>query len=109
MGNLRVFGCLAYFHINEGKLEPRAKKGLVMGYPSGVKGYRIRSTDERKCITGRDMTFSETDMPKRKINTETTKDTSTEQTVEIEVEHTRPKVEHTSIWRTNESGKWTNL
>ena len=29
---LKVFGCLAYYHVNEGKLEPRAKKGFFMGY-----------------------------------------------------------------------------
>ena len=37
--NLRVFGCPAYFHIDQGKLEPRAKKCIFLGYASGVKGY----------------------------------------------------------------------
>nr|KYP47564.1 Retrovirus-related Pol polyprotein from transposon TNT 1-94 [Cajanus cajan] len=38
---LRIFGCHAYYHVNEGKLEPRSRKGLFMGYGDGVKGYRI--------------------------------------------------------------------
>ncbi|KAL6187297.1 hypothetical protein ACLB2K_038697 [Fragaria x ananassa] len=36
--NLRVFGCTAYYHVSEGKLEPRAKKGVFVGYGDGVKG-----------------------------------------------------------------------
>ena len=39
--NLKFFGCPVYYHINEGKLEPRAKKGVFLGYGDGVKGYRI--------------------------------------------------------------------
>jgi len=39
--NLRVFGCNAYYRVNEGKLVPRSRKGLFMGYGDGVKGYKI--------------------------------------------------------------------
>lgn len=28
-------------HVNEGKLEPRSKKGTFLGYPDGVKGYKV--------------------------------------------------------------------
>ena len=38
---LKVFGCAAYAHQNEGKLEPRAVKGVFVGYPNGVKGSRV--------------------------------------------------------------------
>lgn len=57
--NLRVFGCPAYFHVNEGKLEPRSKKRLFTGYPDGVKGYKVWSTEEKKCIISRDVVFQE--------------------------------------------------
>ncbi|KAH9679596.1 hypothetical protein KPL71_026196 [Citrus sinensis] len=33
LSNLRVFGCLIYAHINQGKLEPKAVKGYFIGYP----------------------------------------------------------------------------
>jgi len=36
---LKVFGCLTYYHVSEGKLEPKAKKGFFMGYGGGVKGF----------------------------------------------------------------------
>ncbi|KAH9744862.1 hypothetical protein KPL70_003863 [Citrus sinensis] len=48
--NLRVFGCPAYLHINQGKLEARALKGVFVGYPDGVKGYKIWCKDQGKCI-----------------------------------------------------------
>ncbi|GJZ66216.1 retrotransposon protein, putative, ty1-copia subclass [Tanacetum coccineum] len=38
---LRIFGCIAYSHVNQGKLKPRAIKCIFMGYPDGVKGYRL--------------------------------------------------------------------
>ncbi|GJU35103.1 retrovirus-related pol polyprotein from transposon TNT 1-94 [Tanacetum coccineum] len=43
---LRVFGCPAYYHVSEGKLDPRGEKGIFMGYGEGVKGYRIWSPSE---------------------------------------------------------------
>lgn len=41
--NLRVFGCPACFHLNERKLELKAKKSMFIGYPGGVNGYKILS------------------------------------------------------------------
>ncbi|GJY08330.1 retrovirus-related pol polyprotein from transposon TNT 1-94 [Tanacetum coccineum] len=52
---LRVFGCPAYYHVSEGKLDPRGEKGIFMGYGEGVKGYRIWSPSERRVILSRDV------------------------------------------------------
>lgn len=38
---LRVFGSLCYAHIDQGKLEPRAERCVILGYPEGTKGYRV--------------------------------------------------------------------
>nr|GEW03723.1 retrovirus-related Pol polyprotein from transposon TNT 1-94 [Tanacetum cinerariifolium] len=59
--NLRVFGCLVYVHVNEGKLVPRAVKCIFLGYSSGVKGYRVWCPDPKYCkiIHSRDVTFNE--------------------------------------------------
>ncbi|KAH9782190.1 Integrase catalytic domain-containing protein [Citrus sinensis] len=58
---LKVFGCTAYAHANQGKLAPRALKGMFIGYPEGVKGYKIWYTDlsPPKCIVSRDVVFNE--------------------------------------------------
>lgn len=51
--HLKVFGCQAYAHINQGKLAPRALKGVFIGNPDGVKGYKLW------CIISRDVVFNE--------------------------------------------------
>ncbi|KAJ4704584.1 Retrovirus-related Pol polyprotein from transposon TNT 1-94 [Melia azedarach] len=60
--NLRAFGCTVYYHVNEGKLEPRAKKGVFVGYGDGVKGYRIWSPSEKRVILSRNIVFDENSM-----------------------------------------------
>lgn len=58
---LHIFGCPAYAHVNEAKLEPRAKKCIFLGYASRVKGYRLWCTDPKspKFIISRDVIFYE--------------------------------------------------
>jgi hypothetical protein len=36
---LRIFGCLAYTHVNDGKLESKVMKCIFLGYATGVKGH----------------------------------------------------------------------
>jgi hypothetical protein len=57
--NLRIFGCPAYAHVNNGKVVPRAQKCTFVGYGSGVKGYRLLCADSNKVIVSRDVTFDE--------------------------------------------------
>lgn len=59
--NLKVFGCPAYAHVNQGKLAPRAFKGQFLGYPDGVKGYKLWCTDLEppRCIISKDVAFNE--------------------------------------------------
>ncbi|KAI4313021.1 hypothetical protein MLD38_037800 [Melastoma candidum] len=62
---LRIFGCSAYAHVNDGKLEPRAMKCIFLGYAKGVKGYRLWCTEKDrtpKFIISRDVTFDESAM-----------------------------------------------
>ena len=59
---LKVFGCLAYYHISEGKMKPRAKKDVFMGYGDTVKGFKIWSLSEKKVILSRDVIFNELSM-----------------------------------------------
>jgi hypothetical protein len=61
--SLKVFGCSAYFHVTEDKLQPRAKRGIFLGYASGVKGYRIWCPEVHKFVISRDATFDESTMP----------------------------------------------
>ena len=39
--SLHVFGSTAYYHVKESKLDIRAKKAILLGFPSRIKGYRL--------------------------------------------------------------------
>ena len=59
---LRIFGCHAYAHVNDGKLAPRAIKCMFLGYVSKLKGYHLWCLDSRKVICSRGATFNELTM-----------------------------------------------
>nr|GEU74775.1 retrotransposon protein, putative, Ty1-copia subclass [Tanacetum cinerariifolium] len=65
-GMLRIFSCVAYLHDKQGKLEPRAVKCILLGYPEGVKGYRLYRFDDEspKIVTSRNAVFNESVMYK---------------------------------------------
>ena len=65
---LRNFGCAAYAHIKQNKLEPRAKKCVMLGYQDGVKAYRLWTLErgDQKIVISRDVSFNEDEMPFKK-------------------------------------------
>ncbi|GJX94025.1 retrotransposon protein, putative, ty1-copia subclass [Tanacetum coccineum] len=65
-GMLRIFGCVAYPHNKQGKIEPRAIKCVLLGYPEGVKGYRLYRLDGEspKIVISRNIVFNESVMYK---------------------------------------------
>ena len=60
--DLKIFGCPAYAHVDNGKLEPRSIKCIFLGYKAGVKGYKLWCPEARKVIVSRDVIFDETAM-----------------------------------------------
>ena len=60
--HLRVFGCTANAHVNNGKLEPRPIKCLFLGYGSGGKGYKLWNSETRKTFMSRSVVFNESVM-----------------------------------------------
>ena len=60
--HIRVFGCMVYVHIPDEKrrkLDPKAMKGIFVGYPEGKKGYKIYLPESKKFVASRDVTFME--------------------------------------------------
>ena len=57
-----MFGCNAYFHVKENKLDPRTKKAVFMRFNSGVKGFKLWCPKLNKIIVSRDVTFDESHM-----------------------------------------------
>ncbi|KAG8472622.1 hypothetical protein CXB51_034312 [Gossypium anomalum] len=60
--DLKIFGCPAYAHVDNGKLEPRSIKCVFLGYEAGVKGYKLWCPENRKVVIRRDVVFDETAM-----------------------------------------------
>lgn len=89
--NLKVFGCTAFAHVKQGKLESRAVRCLFLGYPDGVKGYKLRCLEpgmERTMIS-RDVTFKENEFPMKNSQPDPLHHqdavTSSESSVEVEL------------------------
>ncbi|KAH9679582.1 Integrase catalytic domain-containing protein [Citrus sinensis] len=62
--SLRIFGCPAYYHVKDGKLDPRARKAIFVGFKGGVKGFKLRDLEDKKFVCSRDVTFDEASMMK---------------------------------------------
>ena len=61
ISHLRVFGCVSYVHVPDGqrrKLDAKACKSIFVGYPPGVKGYKLYDL-EKKFVVSRDVQFFE--------------------------------------------------
>ncbi|GJZ18409.1 retrovirus-related pol polyprotein from transposon TNT 1-94 [Tanacetum coccineum] len=100
---LRIFGCVAYSHVNQGKLKPRAIKCIFLGYPEGVKGYRLWRLDDVKpnIIISRDVVFNESLMYKDSLKGAGVADSGKK--VEFEVELQGSRVEPTVDPHTGEN------
>jgi len=62
VSHLRPFGTEVFTvdrDSTKGKLDPRSKKGILMGYSDQSKGYRIWLTSKRKIDVARDVRFME--------------------------------------------------
>ena len=60
--HLKVFGCIAFAHTKQSKLEPRALKCIFIGYPEGIKGHKLWCPDKKKVIVSRDVVFIENEI-----------------------------------------------
>jgi transposase InsO family protein len=62
VGHLRVWGCLAYVHIQKdkrSKFEPHMEKCIFIGYPEGYKGWKFYNPETKRVIISERADFDE--------------------------------------------------
>lgn len=57
--SLHIFGCSSYYHVLENKLKLRSKKIIFLGFSSGVKGYCLWYSLQKKIIVSMDVVLSD--------------------------------------------------
>ena len=60
VAHLRVFGCTVYAHIEKderSKLDPKAKKCILLGYGVQTKGYRLYDIERKRVFYSRNVLF----------------------------------------------------
>lgn len=62
--SLRVFNCLEYAHSRQDKLEARILRCIFIGYPEGVKWYKVWNVESKwpRCFNTRAVVFDESKM-----------------------------------------------
>uniref|UniRef100_A0ACD5ZRV2 Uncharacterized protein n=1 Tax=Avena sativa TaxID=4498 RepID=A0ACD5ZRV2_AVESA len=94
---LRVFGCTAYAHVDNGKLEPRAVKCIFLGYGSGVKAYKLWNPETKKILLSRNVVFNESVMYHDSLPSDTSTVAVGEERVNVQVENLQKTVDNDAI------------
>ncbi|KAG8474528.1 hypothetical protein CXB51_031383 [Gossypium anomalum] len=87
--DLKIFGCPAYAHVDNEKLESRSIKCVFLGYKAGVKGYKLWYPKNRKVVISRDVVFDKIAMlPNLSLKDSSNKENQKQMEYQINTEST---------------------
>ena len=61
---IRIFGCPAYYHVKEDKLNLQVKKVVFLHFKGGVKGHKLCDSKDKKIVVSKYIMFDEASMMK---------------------------------------------
>ena len=91
--HMKRFGSLAFVYQDQGKLKPRALKGVFLDYPQGTKGYKIWLLDTEKCVISRNVVFQEQKVFKQ-VSGQVQKSQEAELDEQSVIQHSLPEIVH---------------
>ena len=62
--SIRAFGCPAYYHVKNDKLDPCARKYIFVRFKYEVKCFKFQDLEDKKFVYSRDVSFDEAYMLK---------------------------------------------
>ncbi|KAG8483366.1 hypothetical protein CXB51_022321 [Gossypium anomalum] len=86
--DLNIFGCRAYAHVDNGKLEPRSIKCVFLGYKASVKGYKLWCPENRKVVISRDVFYETAMLPNLSLKDSSNKENQKQVEHQINTEST---------------------
>ena len=87
--HIRVFGCMVYTHVPEGKrkkLDNKAQKLRFIGYTDTASNYKVWDEKTRRCYIRHDVIFNESDFGRRKQSISIKPEEEKQAELELEVE-----------------------
>ena len=91
----RVFGCDVYAHVpkdERAKLDPKARKCILLGYGDTTKGYRLYNSESGKVFHSRDVRFNKSRKTNEQSETETS-DSDNQDTITFEFSDNEDELE----------------
>ena len=86
--HIRVFGCMVYTHVPEGKrkkLDDKTQKFRFIGYTGTAHNYRVWDEETRRCYIRHDVIFNESDFGKPKRSMSAKPDEEKQTKLELEI------------------------
>ena len=86
-------------HVKDDKLDPRAKKGVFVGFKRGIKGFKIWDPTDNKFILSRDVTFDEASLMKPMVSQQVETSKTKELSQQVEIDANPPSLEESASVR----------